>query len=109
MVVGLIFGRKPKTEVPMMTAARAWTTMPMPIAVEADSACWERMEPERAAKPFPMASPRIFMAPSLLEREVTKVGLSPVARRRSPSWVERNQSRRNFPRIARMPERMRTR
>ena len=85
-----------KSFVPIITLARPVTMVPVPTLISKKPCCWQNTQPARAASPLARASPMIFTVPLSLARAVTRVSLSPAARRSRPERVFRYRSKRSF-------------
>ena len=89
--------------VPMITDAKAITTIPVPLLILAEPDCCPKILPDRAVKPFPIANPRTFIFPESLPKEVTNCGLLPDARSNKPDFVFKYKSMIIFTSITNTP------
>ena len=71
----------------MITAARPYTSWPVPMVAEKLRVSWQTMQPPKATRALEITSPRIFTVPRSLARVVTRVALSPTARSSRPDFV----------------------
>ena len=93
-----------KMVVPMMTAARPKTIWPVPMVLEKLRCSWQTTEPARATRALAMTRPRIFILPLSWASVVTRVALSPVARRSMPFLVLKYRSKISLKRRTRTRE-----
>ena len=80
----------------MMTAARPYTSWPVPMVAEKLRCSWHTTQPARATRALVRTKPRIFTLPRSLARVVTRSALSPTARSSRPDLVLKYRSSTSF-------------
>ena len=79
---------------PMTRAARASTTMPVPLFTSAKVLYWATMAPDRPVMALATHRPTVMVKLGLMEEARTMSALSPVARMDRPSRVPRKRTSR---------------
>ena len=80
----------------MITAAKPYTSWPVPMVAEKLRCSWHTTQPASATSILAMTRPSIFTPPRSLARVVTSAALSPTARSSRPDLVLRYRSSTSF-------------